>query len=182
MIRSLSFWLISRHLSKKISWNSSDQQPDRVDSPDILTVFSKRCPVGCKKTQKNKIMHIDLPTWFPTGRCCWAPSCPVAGPTPGWWVHLRCPEPGREWGSVPPSGCFCSGCLQTGGTGCGGCVEAAVEAAAWTDCGGWRPLEDRKKNLKMLPGFWMKSREIIFSKLDTCKITADLLFYRRSFM
>lgn len=29
----------------------------------------------------------------------------------------------------------------------------------------------------------MKSREIVFSKLDTCKITADLLFYNsRSFM
>lgn len=99
------------------------------------------------QTRKKRTGNLAVLTWSLAGRCCWAPSCPVTAQTPVWWVHLQFQEPGRGWGCAPLSGCSCSGCWLTDGIGCGGCVEGAAEAVAWTDCG-LRALKEKKGEQK----------------------------------
>lgn len=132
---------------------------------------------------QKQMMWISPLTWSPVGRYCWGPSCLVAGPTRGWLAHRLCPEQGREWGCVPLSGCFCSGCWQTGGIQCGGCVEGAVEAVAWTDCGGWQPLEEDKNREQLknrtfcCEGNWVSSESFHSKMLQIQKRTEfDLIF------
>lgn len=111
------------------------------------SVLSHQCQVNNfarkrkRKQSREDIFFFFLLTWSPEGRCCWGPSYLAAEQTPEWSAHPRCLEQGHGWDCVPLSGCFCSGCWQTGGIRCGGCAAGAAEAVAWTDCGGWQPLQ-----------------------------------------
>ncbi len=77
-------------------------------------------------------------TWSPTGRCCWAPSCPAAALTRVWWALRPGRTEGRGWGCGGRSVCCGWESWQRtgGGTAFGGCAVEGWAAAGWTGCDG----------------------------------------------